>query len=70
MKIFNLIKMVELVLQMDRTHFGRRRNCQLRAISPILTAFSEDLYCRHIKTRACSRKGQVHFFSLFGDELT
>ena len=29
----------------------------LRAISPFPTVFSEDLYCRHIKTRACFEKG-------------
>ena len=32
---------------------GKRRNCSLRAISPFPTVFSKDLYCRHIKTRAC-----------------
>ena len=31
---------------------GERRNCSLRAISPIPTVFSKDLYCRHVKTRA------------------
>ena len=32
---------------------GKRRNCSLRAISPFHTAFSKDLYCRHVKTMAC-----------------
>ena len=27
------------------------------AISPFPTVFSEDLYCRHVKTRACLGKG-------------
>ena len=36
-----------------RKHFGKRRNCSLRAISPFLTVFSKDLYCRHVKSRAC-----------------
>ena len=32
---------------------GKRKNCSLRAISPFPTEFSKDLYCRHVKTRAC-----------------
>ena len=28
-------------------------NCLLQAISPFPTVFSKDLYCRHVKTRAC-----------------
>ena len=35
----------------------KRRNCSLRAISPFPTVFSKDLYCRHVKTRACLGKG-------------
>ena len=34
-------------------HCGKRRNCSLRAISPFPTVFSKELYCRHVKTRAC-----------------
>ena len=34
----------------------KRRNCSLRAISRFLTVFSKDLYCRHVKTRACLGK--------------
>ena len=30
------------------------------AISPFPTGFSKDLYCRHIKTRACLEKGLIH----------
>ena len=45
------------VLQMRRKHCGKRRNCSLRAISPFPTVFSKDLYCRHVKTRACLGKG-------------
>ena len=41
---------------MVRKHYGKRRNCSLRAISPFPTVFSKDLYCRHIKTRACLGK--------------
>ena len=40
-----------------RKHCGKRRNCSLRAISPFPTGFSKDLYCRHVKTRACLGKG-------------
>ena len=35
----------------------KRRNWLLRAISPIPTLFSKELYCRHVKTRACLGKG-------------
>ena len=45
------------VLQMGRKQCGKRRNCSLRAISPFPTVFSKDLYCRHVKTRACLGKG-------------
>ena len=34
-------------------HCGKRRNCSSRAISPFPTVFSNDLYCTHVKTRAC-----------------
>ena len=37
-------------------HYGKRRNCSLRAISPFPAVFSKDLYCRHIKIRACLGK--------------
>ena len=36
---------------------GKRRNCTLRAKSPFPTVFSNDFYCRHVKTRACFGKG-------------
>ena len=45
------------VLQMCRKHCEKRRNCSSRAISPISTVFSKDLYCRHVKTMACLEKG-------------
>ena len=44
---------------MVRKHCGKRTNCSLRAIFPFPTLFSKDLYCRHVKTRACLGKGQV-----------
>ena len=33
----------------DRKHCGKRRNCSLRAISPLPTVFSKDLYFRLVK---------------------
>ena len=45
------------VLKKRRKNCGKRRNCSLRAISPFPTMFSKDLYCRHMKTRACLGKG-------------
>ena len=34
----------------------KRRNCSLQAISTLLTAFSKDWYCRHVKTKICFGK--------------
>ena len=53
--ILNLTKMAESS-SMGRKHGGKRRNCSSRAISPFPTVFSKDLYCRHVKTRACLGK--------------
>ena len=36
----------------------KRRSCSSRAVSPFPTVFSKDLYCRHIKTRACLGLGK------------
>ena len=36
---------------------GKRRNCSLHVISPFPTVFSQDLYSRYVKTRACLGKG-------------
>ena len=36
---------------------GKWRNCSFRAISPFPAVFSKDLYCKHVKTRACLGKG-------------
>ena len=44
-------------LQTGIKHCGKRRNCSWRAISPFPSVFSKDLYCRHVKTRACLGKG-------------
>ena len=51
---------------------GKWRNCSLRAISPFPTVFSKDLYCRHVKTRACLGKGlecKTRFFYISGVHL-
>ena len=47
------------VLQRERKHCGKWRNCSLQVISPFPTLFSKDLNFRHIKTRACLVKGQL-----------
>ena len=38
---------------------GKNRNHSSPAISPFPTVFSKDLYCRHIKTRACFGKNYL-----------
>ena len=59
-------------VQTGKKHCGKRRNCSLRAISPFPTVFSKDLYCRHLKTRACLGKGFNFVFRMvsFCDMLT
>ena len=49
------------VFQTGRKRCGKRRNCSLWAISPFPSVFSKDLYCRHVKTRACLGKGLTCF---------
>ena len=46
------------VLQKDRKHCGKRRNCLFRAISPFPMLFSKDFYRIRMKTRACLGKGE------------
>ena len=46
------------VLQKGKKHCGKRRNCSLRVISPFPTVFSKDLFCRHVKTRACFARNE------------
>ena len=46
-------------IPMGRKHCGKMRNCSLRAITPFPTVLSKDLYCRHVKTRACLGKGYI-----------
>ena len=45
------------VLEKGRKHCGKRRNCSQWAVSPLPAVVSKDLYCRHVKTRACLGKG-------------
>ena len=47
-----------------REHWGKRRNCWLRKISPFPTVFSKEFY-RHVKTRACLGKRQAYLFCTF-----
>ena len=54
---FQIWRKWQKAIPMGRKHCGKRRNCSLRAISPFPTVFSKDLYCRHVKTRACLGKG-------------
>ena len=39
---------VEKVIQTDRKHCGKRRNCSSRAISPFPTVFSKGLFPREV----------------------
>ena len=43
------------LLQKDRKHCGKR-NCSLRAISPLPTVFSKHLCCRRVKTMAWKKE--------------
>ena len=36
---------------------GKGEFCSLLAISPFPELFANDLYCTHVKTRACMGKG-------------
>ena len=54
---FQILWKWQKVLKTSRKYCEKRRNCSLRAISPFPTVFSKDLYCRHVKTRACLGKG-------------
>ena len=47
------------ILQMGRNYCWKRRNCSFRAISFFPKVFSKDLYCRHVKTKACFGKGKT-----------
>ena len=38
---------------------GKDEIAQAQAISPFPTVFSKDVYCRHLKTRACFGKGKT-----------
>ena len=42
---------------MGKEHYGKRRNCSLRAISPFPIVFSKDFYCRHEKNTDLFGKG-------------
>ena len=46
---FQICQKVQKVLHTGKKHCRKRRNCSYRAISPVPTGFSKDLYCRHVK---------------------
>ena len=48
-----LMKVAESLPKKVENSILKSRNCSLRVISP----FPTDLYCRHVKTRACLGKG-------------
>ena len=58
MTIFNLMieNGVDFFKRVENT-VGKREIACYEAISPFSTVFSEDLYNRHLKTRACMVKG-------------
>ena len=46
---------------MDWKHCEKRRNRSFGANSPFSMVFSKDLYCWHVKTKACLGKAQEDF---------
>ena len=54
--ISNLMKTAKNIFQIRKKNSMKRRNCSLRSISPFSTVFLKELYCRHVKTRACLGK--------------
>ena len=53
---FQVLLKWQKVPQRGRKHYGKRRNCALRAISPFPTVISKDLHSRHVKTKVCLGK--------------
>ena len=50
---FEVLRIRKKVIQIGRKHCGKRRNCSLRAISPLPTVFSKGLFPRGVKRRHC-----------------
>ena len=46
-------------------NFKFNENGWLQASSPFPTVFSKDLYCRHVKTKACLGKGESPLIASF-----
>ena len=46
---FQIWRKRQKVIQLGRKHYGKRRNCSLRAISPFPTVFSKGLFPRGVK---------------------
>ena len=54
---FQIPRKWQKVIQMDRKHCGKRRNCSSRAISPFPTVFSKGLFPRGVKRCNCVGMG-------------
>ena len=54
---FQIRRKWQTVIQMNRKHCWKRRNCSLRAISPFPTVFSKGLFPRGIKRCHCVGMG-------------
>ena len=54
---FQICRKWKKVIQTDRKHCGKRRNCSLRAISPFPTVFSKGLFARGVKRCHCVGMG-------------
>ena len=50
---FQILQKLKKVIQTDRKHCGKRRNCSLRAISPFPTVFSKGLFPSGVKRCHC-----------------
>ena len=64
MTILNLMKKEEFSKQVENT-VGKGRNCSIHAIPPFPAVFPKDLYCRHVKTRACLGKDYIEHTTCF-----
>ena len=47
------------IIRMSRKHYGKRRNCSSRAISPFPIMFSKAVCCSCVKTSIYGVKGKV-----------
>ena len=54
---FRIWQKWQIVIQTNRKHCGKRRNCSLRAIAPFPTVFSKGLFPRGVKRCHCVGMG-------------